>query len=255
MEPREAATELRCVAPLVVLGGSSPELVGPCTLVTNGTHTIALSSSELLRRASDKLAIAMTLDGSKTIPVPGWFMGRQTGVGIIDLGKATGFTEDVTPLQLGAVCATVETRGAPAALITFARENGRFTRRIIPVHVDAVDGGMSDEVIARLASPLEVRDSKAEIEGSPLFAWMPPDQVLGRPSEVVAVALALPYRTHAFKPRDQPAIGELVGLEDAGRALPWTDKPSDALPSSAQVAGEIADETEPVPRVDPERDE
>jgi hypothetical protein len=58
---REAAAELRAIAPLVVTGAKI-QLVGPCTLVTNGTLTIAFSSAEMLRRAGEPLAIALTLD-------------------------------------------------------------------------------------------------------------------------------------------------------------------------------------------------
>ena len=56
-----SAVELRAVAPLVVLGGKTPQLVGPCTLVTNGSQVIAFSSAELLRQAGEPLAIALTM--------------------------------------------------------------------------------------------------------------------------------------------------------------------------------------------------
>ena len=79
---REQAKELRAIAPLVVLG-PKPLLVGPCTLVTNGKQTIAFSSAELLRKAGEPLAIALTLDCSKTIQVKAWSMGRVPHMGMI----------------------------------------------------------------------------------------------------------------------------------------------------------------------------
>ena len=260
---RETASELRCVAPLVVLGGARPELVGTCSLVTNGTHTIAFSSAEVLRQAGEPLAICTKLDGSQTIPVPAWVMGRQPGIGIIELGTTRAFTDEVRPLDLGSVCATVDTRGAPSCLVIIVTgADGTFTRRAIQVHVDAVDGGgMSDDVLSRLVSPLEPADLDLAvdgrglppagstagwqcgwIDGSPLFTWMPPDPVLGRPSEVVIVALGVRYRANTFKPRELPALAELVGLEDLGRALPWPEKPDEATNDLGQITGEIQDD-------------
>ena len=55
-DTREASSELRAVAPLVVIG-SPPRLIGPCTLVTNGARTVAFSSAEPLRRAGEPLGI------------------------------------------------------------------------------------------------------------------------------------------------------------------------------------------------------
>src|SRR5688500_16346812 len=81
---REQANELRAVAPLIVTGPTL-QLVGPCTLVTNGTQTIAFSSAELLRKAGEPLAIALTLDCSKTLPVKSWTMGRVPHMGMIEL--------------------------------------------------------------------------------------------------------------------------------------------------------------------------
>src|SRR5262245_36274480 len=126
---REQAKELRAIAPLVVLG-KTPQLVGPCTLVTNGSQTIAFSSAELLRKAGEPLAIALTLDGSKTIQVKAWSMGRLPHMGVIEL--ASPFPKDanldVEPLPMGSLCATVDTRGAPSALVTMTRAKTGFAR-------------------------------------------------------------------------------------------------------------------------------
>lgn len=240
---REQAKELRAVAPLVVLQGAARKLVGPCTLVTNGAQTIAFSSAELLRRAGEPLAICVKLDGSVTIPVTSWAMGRLPGMGIIELGPIGGaFVHDVAPLTIGLVSATVDTRGAPSALVGLVAAGKGFSRRLVPVYVDHIDGGgMLDEAI-RLASPSEASDVGADIDGAPLFTWMPADPVLGRPSEVVAVALGVSYRAGTFKPRSLAALAELVGLEDLGRALPYTPQPvPEGSNELGQVAGEIGD--------------
>jgi hypothetical protein len=246
-DPRESAAELRAVAPLIVTGPQL-QLVGPCTLVTNGSQTIAFSSAELLRHAGEPLAIALTLDCTKTLPVTSWTMGRIANMGVIELGAPFPFkdtTIDVKPLPLGAVCATLDTRGAPSALVTVQpAPNGRgVVRRMIPVHVDAIDGGGMSDVITRLASPDQTEDVGADVDGAALFSWMPADPVLGRRSEVLVVALSVPYRQKTFKPRTLPAIGELFGLDDLGRALPWQPEEK-AEPSNelGQVAGEIRDE-------------
>jgi len=240
---REQAAELSAVAPLVVTGGAL-QLVGPCTLVTSADKTIAFSSAELLRLAPEPLAIALTLDGKKTLPVAQWVAGRHIGVGIIEF--AAPFPKDdkldVVPLELGAISATVDTRGSPAALVTVVQEGDAFARRAVDVHVDAVDGGgMSDEVITRLASPVDPADAAALVEGATLFAWMAADPVLGRAPETVALALAVAYKQKTFKPRDVEALAELLGLEDLGRALPIggaKEEPSNEL---GQIAGEIKD--------------
>jgi hypothetical protein len=242
-DTREAANELRAVAPLVVLG-AKPKLVGPCTLVTNGAQTVAFSSAELLRHAGEPLAIVLAMDGSKTLRVGAWMMGRIAGMGVAELAEPfpRGAT-DVMPLQLGGVSATVDTRGAPAAIVTVAATAKGYERRIVPVHVDHVDGGgMSDEV-TRLASPQDAGDAGVATEGAALFAWLPADPVLGRKSEVVAVALAVPYRAKLFKPRAHAPIAELVGLEDLGRALPWTGENAEGGTELGQVAGEIRGES------------
>jgi hypothetical protein len=248
-DTRESVAELRAVAPLIVTGPQM-QLVGPCTLVTNGSQTIAFSSAELLRQAGEPLAIALTMDCKKTLPVASWSMGRTANMGIIELGKPFPFKDgkvDVAPLKLGSVCATVDTRGAPSAIVSVQRaaDGKGIVRRVIPVHVDNIDGGgMSDDVLTRLASPDHADDDGVDIDGAALFSWMPPDPVLGRPSEVVVVALSVPYRQKTFKPRELPAIAELFGLDDLGRALPWEGGREKAEGSNelGQVAGEIKDE-------------
>jgi hypothetical protein len=240
-DTRASVNELRGVAALIVTG-PSPQLVGPCTLVTNGTNTVAFSSADLLRAAGEPLAIALTLDCKKTVPVTAWHMSRTPHMGLIDLGTSFPVDSalDVEPLQISAVCATVDTRGAPSALVTVEWTGTAISRRIIPVHVDAMDGGgMSDDVITRLASPDDASDVDAVIDGATLFSWMPADPVLGRPPEVVAVALGCTYRERTFKPRELPAIAELWGLDDLGRVLPWRAAEHPASNELGQVAGEI----------------
>jgi hypothetical protein len=253
---REQANEVRAVAPLVVMG-TSPQLVGPCTVVTNGTQTIAFTSAELLRKAGEPLAIAITLDCKQTIPIAAWSMGRVPHMGVIELGAPFPKDKkyDVEPLPIGSLCATVDTRGAPSALVTVQRAGGTVSRRVIPVHVDNIDGnGISDEVLVRLASPDEASDADAEIDGAALLSWMPPDPVLGRPSEVLVVALASPYRQKTFKPRELPALAELYGLDDLGRALPWDGTKLEGSNELGQIAGEIRDDaTQPMPPRDAER--
>jgi hypothetical protein len=233
--------QLRCVAPIVT-PGNPPKLVGACTLVTNGERVIAFSSAELLRKASEPIEICTRLDGSSTIAVTGWHLGRRVGLGILELAPGAAFTPEVHPLHLGSVHATLDTRGAPSALVTFRADGAGFVRHVIAVHVDNADpSGMSDD-ITWLASPDDAADEGIEVDGAPLFTWMPPDPVLGRPSEVVVVALGLAYRVPLFKPRAHAPLAELVGLDDLGRALPWaehTPPPSTAL---GQVAGEIRDD-------------
>jgi hypothetical protein len=240
---RESAKELRAIAPLVVTG-SSPQLVGPCTLVTNGTQVIAFSSAELLRRAGEPLAIALTMSCEKTLPVTSWSLGRMPHMGVIELGAQFPADKDldVEPLPIGSVCATVDTRGAPSALVTVHRTEAGITRRLIPVHVDNVDGGLTDEVLARLASPDDAADVDAEVDGAALLSWMPADPVLGRKSEVLVVAVAIPYRAKTFKPRRLPALAELFGLDDLGRVLPWQGSSSGKTNELRQIAGEIRDD-------------
>jgi hypothetical protein len=241
-DTRESVAELRGIAALIVTG-PSPQLVGVCTLVTNGTNTVAFSSADLLRAAGEPLAIALTLDCKKTFPVTAWQMSRTPHMGVIDLGTSfpTDPSLDVEPLQMGAVCASVDTRGAPSALVTVEWTGTSISRRVVPVHVDAIDGGdMSDDEITRLASPDDPADLDAPIDGAPLIAWMPADPVLGRTSEVVAVALGTAYRERTFKPRELPAVAELWSLDDLGRLLPWRAAEHSGSNDLGLVAGEIA---------------
>jgi hypothetical protein len=251
-DPREQAQELRAIAPLVVLGPTL-QLVGPCTLVTNGTQTIAFSSAELLRKAGEPLAIAITLDCSKTIPVASWSMGRVPHMGVIELGAAfpKDKSYDVEPLPIGSLCATVDTRGAPSALVTVQRAKVGVTRRLVPVHVDAIDGGgMSDDIITRLASPDQSADVDIDVDGAALLSWMPPDPVLGRASEVLVVALASPYLQRTFKPRELPPFAELYGLDDIGRALPWDGTKLEGSNELDQIAGELKTATGPIDKIE-----
>src|SRR5687768_2014350 len=220
--PQESAPELRAIAPLIVTGPQL-QLVGPCTLVTNGSQTMAFSSAALLSKAGVRLAIALTFDCSKTLPVTSWSMGRLPHMGVIELGAPFLKGQfDVQPIDISKVCAIVDTRGAPSALVTIVPATQGLARRMVPVHVDAIDGGgMSDDIITRLASPDRAEDVDLLIDGGALLSWMPPDPVLGRPSEVLVIALASPYRQRTFKPRELPALAELVGLDDLGRALPY----------------------------------
>ncbi|HEY1556630.1 MAG TPA: hypothetical protein VGF94_17465 [Kofleriaceae bacterium] len=243
---REQAAELRGLAPLVVTGAGTPQLVGPCTLVTNGVKTVAFSSSELLRNAGEPLEIALTLDGKRTVRVASWALARATGLGIAELAEPFPTTGalDVTPLGIGSVYATIDTRGAPSALVTVIATAEGFARRIVPVHVDFWDGNGMSDVVVKLASPQDAEDLDAAVEGAALFSWLPPDAVLGRPSEVVTVALAVPYRARAAKPRELAPCAELVGLDDLGRVLPYRGQTEEASNDLRQVAGEIKEEDE-----------
>jgi hypothetical protein len=229
--------ELRAVAAIVALD-AQPRLVGPATLVTNGDKTIAFTSADLVRaEAGANLCVVPRFDGA-AIPIASIGMG-YSGIGLLELSQPLPADADVVPLSIGAISASVETRGAPAALVTVAPGAPGWRRLVIPVAVDAVGSG--DDVIARLATPLDPCDS-AFIEGAPLFVWFPPDPVLGRQPEVLAVAIGYLYRQQAFRPRNVPAIAELMGLDDLGRALPYAAPEPPAQPSElAQVTGEIPD--------------
>jgi hypothetical protein len=237
-DPRATAPEVRCVAPLVSLAGKQPQLVGPCMLVSNGDRAIACSSAELLRRAPEPLAIYTRLDGSSQIPVTTWQLGLRTGIGIIDIPPGTAFSTDVHPRYLESILATLDTRGAPAAFVTF---DANFARRVISVHVDNADPTGEEPIW--LASAVD--DDTTSVEGAPLLAWMPPDPVLGRPSEVVAVALGMTYRNGALKPRGKAPLAELVGLDDLARALPWAEQTPPPRTELEEVAGEIRLPTKP----------
>lgn len=235
---RERVTrELRSVAPLLVEG----ELVGPVTLVQNGNKTIGATDPELLRPyVGAQLTVATMLDGSATVLVSNWGLSRRAGLGLIELASPIESGLDVRPLDLGAVCATVDTRGAPAALIGIVRDGSGFARSWVPVQIDKDQAGMSDTV-ARLASPLEDIHVGVAVDGASLFAWFPPNPALGRAGEVLVLGLARAYRGFS-KPRARPVIAEIVGLDDLGRALIVAQKTEEREPELQQVAGEIEDD-------------
>lgn len=172
-------------------------------------------------------------------------MGRIPHMGIIQLGAQFPFkdkTLDVTPLRIGSVCATTDTRGAPSALVTVQGSGNGVTRRLIAVHVDGLDGaGMSDH-LTRLASPDQPDDVDAAVDGAALVSWMPADPVLGRAPETLVVALGVPYRGKLFKPRELPPLAELFGLDDLARALPWRISQPEGSNELEQVAGELTSE-------------
>lgn len=240
------------MAPLVT-SGSAPGLVGPVTLVAHGERTVGVTSAELVRpHAGDspfggvlgELAVVVALDGSVVVPVARWTIGRYSGLALLSLASPLAAGHDVVPLSIAAVCATIESRGAPAGLVAIAADGAGYRRALIPVHVEADDdGGMRDEP-RHLASPLDAADAATAVDGAPVFAWFPPDPVLGRPSEVVLVALAAPCRLQPARPRETAAIAELIGLEDLGRALLISESAAEPelRPELAQVAGEISDE-------------
>jgi hypothetical protein len=229
--------ELRAVGAIIALD-PQPRLVGPATLVTNGDKVLAFTSSDLVRaEAGAGLHLVPRFDGA-AIPIASIGMG-YSGIGLLELAQPLPADADVVPLSIAAISASVETRGAPSAIVTVAPGAPGWQRVVIPVAVDAV--GSNDDIIARLATPLDPCDT-AFIEGAALFTWFPPDPVLGRPPEVLAVAIAYLYRQQAFKPRNVPAIAELMGLDDLGRALPYSAPEPPAQPSElAQVTGEIPD--------------
>ncbi|CAN5919664.1 hypothetical protein BH11MYX3_BH11MYX3_17270 [soil metagenome] len=236
------AIELRAVAPLVV--SATRELIAPVLLVTNGQKTIGMTSAELLRPwLPAQVSVLLAFDGSIAVPVASWTMGRYSGVGMIDLTGAVPATNDVRPLPISGVCASIDTRGAPSAIATIMVANGKLVRELIGVHVDVVDaGGMSDD-LGRLASPIDANHAGAPVEGAVLFTWFPPDPVLGRKSEVLALAMTYVYRAGTLQPRPTPAIAELTGLDDLGRALIQAT-PAPERPELTQITGEIS-ETKP----------
>jgi hypothetical protein len=239
--------ELRAVAPLVIGVGDKQQLIGPATVVENGGKTMAVTSAELLRpHHGHKLRILTELDGSAWVDVASIGMGRYAGVGLLDLAKPIPRDSDVKPLTIDHVCATSDTRGAPSGLVSIIPVGPVFERLLIAVYVDNDDGGGMSDTIQRLASPLEAAHVDLEIEGAPLFTWFPPNPVLGRKGEVLAVAIAYPYRARTAKPRALPVLAELVALDDLGRALISTQE-HDSRPELVQVAGELEDEIDEDP--------
>ncbi len=237
------APELRSVAPLVALG-EPVRFVAPITVIAHGSRVIGVTSAELLRTNPDaRLAIASRLDGTGTIDVLSWSIGRYAGVGLVELDGAFPTDGDVVPLPIGSVHASVGIHGAPAAIVTIEQVGARFERSLIPVHVDGDDaGGMSDTIVY-LASPMHPAHAEVAVEGACLFAWLPPEPALGRPKgEVVGFALGYPYRIGIAKPRATPVIAELAGLEDLGRALISKVGPEKET-ELRTVSGEIVDTT------------
>lgn len=225
------------MAPLLVEG----ELVGPVTLVQNGNKTIGATAPELLRPyVGAQFTVATMLDGSESILVSNWGLSRHVGLGLLELAGPVEPGLDVRPLGLGAVCATLDPRGAPAVLVGIVREGNRFARSWVPVQIDNDAAGMTD-TIARLASPLEDRHVGMVVDGASLFAWFPPNPALGRAGEVLVLGLALAYRGFS-KPRERPVIAEIVGLDDLGRALIAAQKIEEREPDLQQIAGEIEDD-------------
>jgi hypothetical protein len=233
------------VAPLVALG-ATPKLVGTVLVVANGARIMAVTSADVLRPFQGQpLAIATKLDASAHVQVATWGMGRYSGVALVELSTEVAAGHDVVPLDLGHVCASVDTRGAPAAIVVVEAAGTGYARRMIAVHVDADDGaGMLDQKV-HLASPVAAADAELAVEGAPVFAWFPPDSVLGRKSEVLAVGIAYPYRVRTSAPRGVPVLAEVIGLDDLGRALIALAEPEEEpeRPELAQVAGEIVEES------------
>lgn len=232
------------MAPLVLRTDTGAKLLAPCILVTNGARTIALASAEVLRKAGEEIAIATRLDGSTLLPIKAWHLGRHPAIGVIDLGDAA-FTDEVRPIELTVILASGDARGAPAALIGLRLDAGVFARIAVGVHIVRDDGGGMSDVITRHAVTQERLPDGVILDGSSLFAWMPADPVLGRASEVVAIALGVVPRTQVFGA--YAPVCELVGLEDAAIALPWLEQPQ-VQEAPSQVAGEIGRFTGPIPK-------
>ena len=221
------------------------QLIGPVLLVTNGQKTIGMTSSELVRQWDpSQMSVWTSLDASSGtgVGIANWHMGRYSGLALLDLDRPLVPTTEVTPLPLANVCASSDTRGAPSAIATILPRGKAFARELVAVHVDVVDtGGMSDD-LGRLASPFDAAHAQLPVEGAVLFTWFPPDPVLGRKSEVLAVAMTYPYRQGAFAPRAPlPAIAEMIGLDDLGRALIQSASSVADRPELHEVTGEIAE--------------
>lgn len=228
------ARELRSVAPLLVEG----QLVGAVTLVRNGDKVIGATDPELLRaHVGAKLSVATMLDGSANVAVSHWGLSRTSTLALVELAAPIETGLDVRVLDLGAVSGSLDTRGVPAALVGIVQDGAGFARSFVPVQVDKDPGGMSDAA-PRLASPIDEAHVGTAVAGGALFAWFPPDPALGRASEVLVIGLTQPYRGFG-KPREHPAIAEIVGLDDLGRALLVAHKLEEREPELRQVAGEI----------------
>jgi hypothetical protein len=227
------ANQLRALAPLIAIGPTT-RLVAPVTLVANAERVVGVTDAELLRPFHGQPLAVASLATYSEVAITSWGMGRYTGVGIVELGATP---PDIVPLPIADVAASVNTHNAPAAIVTIVATATGYERRMIAVHVDPDDTRMSERT-TYVASPLDPADVGLVIDGAPVFAWFPPDHVLGRPSEVVLVGLAYRYRGVTAKPRETPVIAELVGLDDLGRALIEAPEP-DERPELAPAAGEI----------------
>lgn len=232
------------MAPLVAVVDGSQQLVGTVTLVENAGKTMGVTSAELLRpHATAKLRVLTELDGSKYVDVMGIGMGRYTGLGLVELAKSIPDGGSVKPLTLDHVCATNDTRGAPAGIVAVvAAGDGALRRVLVSVAVETDDGGGMSDRITRLAVPLDDAYAGLAVEGCPVFAWFPPNPALGLAEEVRVVAVAYPPRVVALR----PALAELVPLDDLGRALISKDE-HDTREELPQVAGEIVETAAPDP--------
>jgi hypothetical protein len=229
------------VAPLLVDG----ELVGPVTLVRNGAKIIGVTDAELLRPyVGAALTVATMLDGSVISAVGHWGLSRKAELGLVELASPVEVGLDVRPIELGAVCGSLDTRGAPAALVGIVRDGARFARTCVPVVLDKDDGGDAVDGVLYLASPIEDAHVGMRVEGWTLWAWFPPTPALGRSGEVLVLGLAEAYRGFS-KPRPHPVIAEVAGLDDLGRALLVAHKVEEREPELRQVAGEIVDRGAP----------
>ncbi|MBA3501011.1 MAG: hypothetical protein M4D80_11925 [Myxococcota bacterium] len=235
------------MAPLVALVGETQQLVGPITIVEHAGKTLGVTSAELLRpHHGSQLRVLTQLDGSTFVDVAGIGLGRYAGLGLLELSGPVGSDAEVKPLSIDHVCATNDTRGAPAGIVSIIPIGDTYERLLIAVHVDSDDGGGMSDSIVRLASPLEAAHVDLEVEGCPLFAWFAPVPALRRKGEVLAVAIAYPYRARTAKPRDLPVLAELVALDDLGRALISTHD-HNAGPQVTQIAGEIVEKLDGEP--------
>lgn len=232
----ESDRETRAVAPLLVNG----QLVGPVTLVEHGGKVIGATDAELLRpHVGAKLVVATSLDGKRTAAIGNWGLSRHASLGLVELVEPiTG--DEVQPIDLGAVCASIDTRAPHAALIGIARDGAGFARTRIAVQLDSDDGGGMNDAPQRIASPLDDAHVGAAIDGAALFGWFSANPALGRASEVLVLGLAQAYRGFA-KPRDRPVLAEIVGLDDLGRALIAASRTVEREPELRQVAGEIVE--------------
>lgn len=209
------------------------------TLVRNGARTIGATDIELLRPyVGAQLSVATRLDGSETVPIGHWGLSRKAELALVELARPIDAGLDVRPLELGALCASVDPQGAPAALVGIVQDGKRFARSFIPVAIDRDDAGDIERSMLHLASPLDDAYVGAHVEGAALFAWFPPNPALGRSGETLVLGLAQAYRGFA-KPRQHPVVAEIIGLDDLGRALLVAHKAEEREPELRQVAGEI----------------